>query len=207
MSKQVLIVENDSNLSHAMRDKLVAKGFSVEETQDGKGSAELIRRTKPELVVLAVDLAAGQNGYIICKKLKSDDELKGIPVIIIGNPDGFAAHRKLKTHADDYLGKPFDPQAVVDRAGALVGFPEPPVQEVVEDDGLNLNELLSEDGAGAEAPGDTSEETVGAVGPRLRDGRRHVRRREDRRRRGPAPALRRRAEERGAAGGGAHRDR
>ncbi len=168
MSKQVLIVENDSNLSHAMRDKLVAKGFAVEETSDGKGSAELIRRKKPDLVVLAVDLAAGQNGYIICKKLKSDDELKGIPVIIVGNPDGFAAHRKLKTHADDYLGKPFDPQQVVDRAGALVGFPEPPAEEVVEDDGLNLNELLTEDdkAAVAEAAAETTnEETVGGADP------------------------------------------
>lgn len=166
MSKQVLIVENDSNLSHAMRDKLSSRGFDVEETNDGKGSAELIRKTKPDLVVLAVDLAAGQNGYIICKKLKSDDELKATPVIIVGNPDGFAAHRKLKTHADDYLGKPFDPSTIVDRAGALIGFPEPTTPEVVQDDSLNLSELLDEDtAADKDAPPPVTDETVGSADP------------------------------------------
>ena len=168
MSKNILIVENDAALSHAMKDKLVARGFSVEETTDGKGCAELIRRTKPNLVVLAVDLAAGQNGYIICKKLKSDDELKAIPVIIVGNPDGFGQHKKLKTHADDYLGKPFDPPAIVDRAGALIGLPELPAV-VEDDDGMNLNDLLEEKpGSHVEdiaLDGPTHEETVGNNDP------------------------------------------
>src|SRR5687768_5105322 len=169
MSKNILIVENDSALSRAMKDKLVERGFEVAETSDGKGCAELIRRTKPGLVVLAVDLSAGQNGYIICKKLKSDDELKGVPVIIVGNPDGFGQHKKLKTHADDYLGKPFDPQAIIDRAGALIGLPEAPAQDIVEDDSLNLNELMDEK---QDSPvedialdGPTNEETVGNNDP------------------------------------------
>ena len=168
MSKNILIVENDAALSRAMKDKLVARGFEVDETNDGKGCAELIRRTKPSLVVLAVDLSAGQNGYIICKKLKSDDELKGIPVVIVGNPDGFGQHKKLKTHADDYLGKPFDPTAIIDRAGALIGLPEQSEDEVVEDEGLNLNELLDEDKSPAEdisLDGPTNEETVGNGDP------------------------------------------
>ena len=169
MSKNILIVENDAALSHAMKDKLVARGFEVQETTDGKGCAELMRRSRPDLVVLAVDLSAGQNGYIICKKLKSDDELKTVPVIIVGNPDGFGQHKKLKTHADDYLGKPFDPQAIIDRAGALIGLPELPAQDIVEDDSLNLNELLEEQKPGMvediALDGPTHEETVGNNDP------------------------------------------
>ena len=172
MSKNILIVENDAALSRAMKDKLVARGFEVEETNDGKGCAELVRRTRPELVVLAVDLSAGQNGYIICKKLKSDDELKTVPVIIVGNPDGFGQHKKLKTHADDYLGKPFDPQAIVERAGALIGLPElPAADEVVEDESMNLSELLDEqkpdvpvEDISLDGPA-THEETVGNNDP------------------------------------------
>jgi CheY-like chemotaxis protein len=170
MSKTILIVENDAALSRAMKDKLVGKGFEVDETNDGKGCAELIRRKKPDLVVLAVDLSAGQNGYIICKKLKSDDELKNIPVVIVGNPDGFGQHKKLKTHADDYLGKPFDPQAIIDVAGALIGIPEPAAQDIVEDDALNLNELIDEHDKASPAEeisldGPTNEETVGNNDP------------------------------------------
>ncbi len=169
MSKNILIVENDAALSRAMKDKLIARGFGVEETTDGKGCAELIRRSRPALVVLAVDLAAGQNGYIICKKLKSDDELKTVPVIIVGNPDGFGQHKKLKTHADDYLGKPFDPQAIVDRAGTLIGLPELPSDDI-EEDQVNLNEFLEDEKPSAPVEdisldGPTNEETVGNNDP------------------------------------------
>jgi DNA-binding response OmpR family regulator/predicted nucleic acid-binding Zn-ribbon protein len=132
MPKNVLIVENDSSLSHAMRDALAAKGFAVKESNDGKGCQETMRRERPDLLVLAVDLAAGQNGYIICGKLKKDDDIKSIPVVIVGNPDGFANHKKLKTRADDYLAKPFNGDAIVDRVGALIGYPEaPPAEEAL----------------------------------------------------------------------------
>lgn len=136
MSKTVMIVEKDLALVKSMRDGLQSRGFTVEETTDGKGAPELIRKHRPDLVVLAVDLDAGQNGYIICKKLKSDGDLKGVPIIIVGDPKGFDSHQKLKTRAEDYLGKPFDPSTLVDRVGAAIGFPEgPPLGEDVFDPG------------------------------------------------------------------------
>jgi CheY-like chemotaxis protein len=146
MSKNILIVESDTALSASLREALEARGFAAQETTDGKGSVEQIRRDRPELVVLAVDLSAGQNGYLICGKLKKDDDLKAIPIVIIGNPDGFAQHRKLKAHADDYVAKPVNPDELVERVGTLIGFPELPAGEVV-DDGLTLGGL---DGLGDE---------------------------------------------------------
>jgi CheY-like chemotaxis protein len=146
MSKNILIVESDTTLSATLREALEVRGFAVQETTDGKGSVELIRRDRPDLVVLAVDLSAGQNGYLICGKLKKDDDLKTVPIIIIGNPDGFAQHRKLKAHADDYVAKPVEAGDLVEHVGGLIGFPELPAGEVV-DDGLTLGGL---DGLGEE---------------------------------------------------------
>ncbi|KFE66877.1 response regulator [Hyalangium minutum] len=145
MSKKILIVESDSALSSSLREALEARGFAVDETTDGKGSVEQIRRDRPDLVVLAVDLSGGQNGYLICGKLKKDDDLKNVPIVIIGNPDGFAAHRKLKAHADEYVAKPVDSDQLVDRVGALIGFPEVVVGEVVEDEGLTLDGLTDDE--------------------------------------------------------------
>jgi len=145
MSKKILIVEGDVALSRSMRAALEAKGFQVEETSDGKGSIELIRRQKPDLTLLAVELPAGQNGYILCGKLKKDDELKTLPIVIIGNPDGFAQHRKLKTRADDYVPKPLDPQQVVQTVGGLIGLPEL-VQPDLMDESLSLSDLVDDTG-------------------------------------------------------------
>ncbi len=143
MPKNVLIVENDAALTRTMRDALTAKGFQVEDTNDGKGCQELIRRKKPDLVVLMVDLAAGQNGYIICGKLKKDDDLKAIPVVIVGNPEGFQNHKKLKTRADDYLDKR-EAAGIPDRVGALIGFPVAPSESF--DGDVSLSDLLVEEG-------------------------------------------------------------
>ena len=126
MSKNILIVESESALSRTVRAPLQERGFAVQETSDGRGSRELIRRDKPDLVVMEVELSAGQNGYILCGKLKKDDELKQIPIVMVGNADGFPQHKKLKTRADEYVPKPIDAAALVEMVGNLIGFPEPP---------------------------------------------------------------------------------
>jgi len=124
MSKTILIVEGDANQSRTLASVLEARGFRVEETLDGKGSPETIRSLRPDLVLMAVDLSAGQNGYILCGKLKKDDELKSVPLVIFGNPDGFSQHRKLKTHADDYVSKPLDESELIAAVSGLIGLPE-----------------------------------------------------------------------------------
>ncbi|MDC0707901.1 response regulator [Stigmatella sp. ncwal1] len=144
MSKRILIVESDTTLSATLREALDSRGFGVDETADGKGCVEQIRRDRPDLVVLAVDLSGGQNGYLICGKLKKDDDLKNVPIVIIGNPDGFAAHRKLRAHADEYVAKPVDSELLVERVGALIGFPDTVMGEVVENEGLTLDGLADE---------------------------------------------------------------
>ncbi|MBE4749228.1 response regulator [Corallococcus sp. ZKHCc1 1396] len=152
MSKRILIVESDATLSATLQQALEARGFSAQTTGDGKGSVELIRRERPELVVLAVDLSAGQNGYLICGKLKKDDELKALPIVIIGSPDGFAAHSKLKARADEYVAKPVDTDTLVDRVGGLIGFPELPASDEVVDDSLTLDSLGDDFGKEEPAP-------------------------------------------------------
>ncbi|MFP2932046.1 PleD family two-component system response regulator, partial [Pyxidicoccus sp. 3LG] len=163
MSKKILIVESDTALSASLRQALEGRGFMVDETTDGKGSVEQIRRDRPDLVVLAVDLSAGQNGYLICGKLKKDDDLKNVPIVIIGNPDGFAQHRKLKAHADEYVAKPVDSGLLVERVGALIGFPELPATEDVVDESLTLDALGDEPMTadfGEEISVDTGEEAA-----------------------------------------------
>ncbi len=151
MSKRILIVESDSTLSRNMRGALEKKGFAVDETTDGKGCVELIRRLRPDLVLLAVDLAANQNGYLLCGKLKKDDDLKAIPVVIVGSPDGFNQHKKLKTRADDYVAKPVDLPSMVTSVGGIIGLPDAGAADVVEDESLTLSELVEDDG-GTELP-------------------------------------------------------
>src|SRR5262245_43165546 len=85
---------------------------------------DLVRRRPPGVVLLAVELPGGQNGYLLVGKLKKDDALKSIPVVIVGNPEGFEAHARLKNRADEYLPKPLDIPRAVSAVARLSGSAE-----------------------------------------------------------------------------------
>ena len=143
MSKKIAIIESDAGFSSRLRGELEGRGFSVANTGDGKAAVELVKREKPDLIILSVELAAGQSGYIICGKLKKDEELKKIPVIIVGkDAEGFESHKRLKARAEEYLKKPFDPPAILEKVGSLIGLPEPVGGDLVlEDESLGLSTL------------------------------------------------------------------
>jgi CheY-like chemotaxis protein len=133
MPTHVLIVEGDAALSARMRRALEAKGFSVQETTDGRTCVEVARQGQAACVVLGVDLPAGQNGYILCGKFKKDEELRTIPVAVVGSPEGFAQHGKLKNRADAYIAKPLLLEDFADAIIALTGHspvaaPPPPAR-------------------------------------------------------------------------------
>lgn len=124
MPTHVLIVEGDSALSTRVRSALQQRGHTVEATSDGRSVVELVRRRPPGVVLLAVELPGGQNGYLLVGKLKKDEALKSIPVIIMGNSEGFEAHRRLKNRADEYLAKPLEVAALVSAVARLSGSSE-----------------------------------------------------------------------------------
>ena len=132
MPAHILIVEGDAALSSRLRSALAQRGHSIEETPDGREVLNIARRRRPGVIVLAVELPGGQNGYLLVGKLKKDEELRGVPVVIVGNPEGFSAHAKLKNRADEYLAKPVDIEGLVAVVGRLTGTadePPPPPEE------------------------------------------------------------------------------
>ena len=71
MSKKIAIIESDSGFSQKLRSEFEGKGFSVVDTPDGKSAVELVKREKPDLVVLSQRLT--QPGRI-SSELSSDSD-------------------------------------------------------------------------------------------------------------------------------------
>jgi CheY-like chemotaxis protein len=133
MSKNILFIESDAPFARAMTAALEEKGFVVRLCADGKEGVDLARDLRPDAIVLCVELPK-MSGYSVCNKLKKDDKLRSIPLVIISaeaSPETFEQHKKLKTRAEDYLIKPFAGDTLVERLGALVGLPETPSDEEV----------------------------------------------------------------------------
>lgn len=133
MAKKILLVESDNGFAREMSSALEQKGFETRTTGDGKEALDLARDERPDAIVLCVELPK-LSGYSICAKLKKDETLKTIPVIITSaeaTPETFEQHRQLKTRAEDYLLKPFEPSQLLERLTALVGPLQSSEEEVV----------------------------------------------------------------------------
>ena len=105
----ILLIDAEQPFADNLAGSLKGRGFQVKLLDDGKDGLDFAKDSRPDLIVLCVELPK-MSGYSICNKLKKDNDLKGIPLIITSKeatPETFAQHKKLKTRAEDYLIKPF----------------------------------------------------------------------------------------------------
>ena len=80
--KKILILEDDKFLLKAYEIKFKQSDFDVILATDGISGFELVEKEKPSLIILDLMLPR-MNGFEFLKKIKSDEKLKNIPVIVI----------------------------------------------------------------------------------------------------------------------------
>lgn len=105
MSKKILIIEDETALLYALQSQLAVEGFQTFVADDGAKALEIIRRIKPDLIVLDL-LLPRVDGWTFLAQIKKVDALKNIPVVIISNlSDDASQKRGLELGANDYLAK------------------------------------------------------------------------------------------------------
>ena len=81
---KVLIVEDDTLILKAMKLKYAAKGFLIKTASDGVEALKILKKWVPSVVILDI-LMPNKDGYEVLKEIKSDEKLKGMPVLIASN--------------------------------------------------------------------------------------------------------------------------
>lgn len=105
MKKQVIVVEDNTEILDLIRVILVDEGFDVVGFDHFVPTQKILSQS-PLVVLLDIRLQDG-NGATLCKNIKSDPETNHIPVVLISalsNLEGIA----LECSADGFLAKPFD---------------------------------------------------------------------------------------------------
>ena len=123
MSKKILLIDSDESFAQGLSKAMKARGFSARLATDSEQGMSMAKEQSPDLIVVCVE-AQPTNGYMLCTRLKKDDQLKSIPVILTSSTataESFEKHKKLKTRAEEYLIKPFAPQAMLEKASRLLG--------------------------------------------------------------------------------------
>lgn len=118
--KRILLIEDEEDIAALIKLQAELSGYKLHVEVDGINGYRAIEREKPDLVILDVMLP-GQNGFDVCRKMKSNPELKTIPVIILSAKDEeLDIILGLELGADDYVSKPFSPKVLFSRIKAVL---------------------------------------------------------------------------------------
>ncbi|MBI4051529.1 MAG: response regulator [Elusimicrobia bacterium] len=109
MAHKILMIDDDQNLVSLVRDFLEQKDCQVDSTERGSEGIEKAKASKPDLILLDVQLLDMQ-GWEVCQKIKSYPELENIPILMISGvyKQAASAVKGLQIGAVDYLPKPFN---------------------------------------------------------------------------------------------------
>jgi two-component system phosphate regulon response regulator PhoB len=118
--ERVLVVDDESDIVALVAYHLAKAGYRVSTAANGPEAVEIARRERPALVVLDLMLP-GVSGYDVLQQLRADERTRAVGVLLLTarreEPDRI---RGLSLGADDYLTKPFSPQELVLRVGAIL---------------------------------------------------------------------------------------
>jgi len=80
-SKKILIIDDNPDFLFTTETFLKRNGFTTLTAQDGKKGVEMAQKEHPDLVLLDVMMETLYSGFEVCKRIKTDPDLKNTPVI------------------------------------------------------------------------------------------------------------------------------
>ena len=111
--KRILVVEDTEDNRQIIRDLLSSAGYELIEAVDGLAGVAVAEREQPDLILMDIQLP-GIDGYEATRRIKSNPELKHIPVIAVtsyaltGDED-----KAMEAGCDAYIAKPYSPRALL----------------------------------------------------------------------------------------------
>lgn len=110
-----MVIEDDEDIRETIAEFLEEQGFTVVQARKGNEGLARATESKPDLVLLDVELP-DMTGYDVCEKLKAQSDFQNTPVLMLtGLTEEKDEIRGLKAGADDYIPKPFKPARLLAR--------------------------------------------------------------------------------------------
>ena len=123
MARNILVVEDDRNISDLIRMYLEKEGFEVRIAYDGGRAVEEFEKQQPDLVLLDIMLPV-LDGWQVCARIR--EKAKTPIIMLTAKSDVTDRITGLEMGADDYLVKPFEMKELMARINAVLRRTEIP---------------------------------------------------------------------------------
>jgi DNA-binding response OmpR family regulator len=120
--KLVVCIEDEQEMIDLVQLILGRRGFEVEGANGGLEGLEKVQQKKPDLVLLDL-MMPDMDGWEVYQRMKSDEDLREIPVIVV-TAKAQSIDKVLGLHiakVDDYITKPFGPQELLESVEKILG--------------------------------------------------------------------------------------
>ena len=150
--RKLLLADDSATIQKVIDLTFADEGVQVVSVGNGRDAIDRLLEIRPD-VVLADVFMPSPNGYEVCEYVKTNEQLKHIPVmLLVGSFEPFDEAEARRVGADDILTKPFQSiRRLIDRVGALVSSPPvdkerptvelPKIEEPAEEEHMDAQEL------------------------------------------------------------------
>lgn len=124
---KILIVDDDPDITEAMKIVLENQGYTVDNAKDGSEGMERIKTNRPNLIILDVMMNTLSEGFLLSRELKKDPKYKQIPILMVtsvkqktGIDFETAAGDETWLPVEGYLNKPVKPEVLLEKVKSLL---------------------------------------------------------------------------------------
>lgn len=120
MPKKIMIIDDDIDLVETMRITLESENYEVIDAQEGQKGLEILKKEKPDLLILDVMMGTLDEGFHIAYQIRNDEEIKDIPILMItavGAQTGFEFDMQRDEDflpVNEFIEKPVNPKVLLD---------------------------------------------------------------------------------------------
>ena len=115
MLPRILVADDDDGVRQLLRLIFARAGFDVIEAASGEQALARAVDSEPSVILLDI-MMPGMDGYDTCRRLKSDNRTKSVPVIFVSAlEDRTSRNSAARYGADDWIKKPIGPRDLVAR--------------------------------------------------------------------------------------------
>jgi two-component system, cell cycle response regulator DivK len=113
MSKRILVVEDQPDNRHIIRDMLAATDYEITEAEDGEHALAAVAKERPDLILLEIQLPT-IDGYETIRRIRTDPALVSTPIIAVTAYAPSGEEQKARAAGcNDFVPKPYSPHQLL----------------------------------------------------------------------------------------------